>query len=288
MLVLFLINLILGLNSNPIVLSNPQPTAEVNFSNTEPVSLGIKTSASSVIVVDTKNKQILFGKQEYEKKPIASISKLMAAVVFLEHNPGWDSIVEIQGDDEVGGARLSLSPGESLIVKDLFNASLVASTNNGIMALARSTGLSQDEFVKIMNQKAKELKMRQTNFVEPTGMNPQNVSTAYDLSLLIAEAFKKPEIMEAVKFPAYSFQTQEGRDLRVINTDILLDSFLNSNGYEIVGAKTGFLPESGYCLATQIKKADREIITVVLDSATINDRFLDTKGLAFWAFNKMK
>ena len=260
--------------------------SEVRFSDTSQISLGVKTSATNTIVVDAKNRKKLFGKNEYEQRPIASISKLMTAIVFLENNQGWDNIVEMQATDEVGGSRLKLAKGESLSVRDLFNASLIASSNNGIMALVRSTGLSQEEFIKRMNEKAKDLKMYQTVFIEPTGMNAQNVSTAYDLTLLVTEAFSKSEIVEASHLPTYNFKTKFGRNLLVYNTDVLLSSFLNKDEYEIIGAKTGFLEESGYCLASMIKSTDKEIITIVLNSSTIEDRFLDTKGLAYWALNK--
>lgn len=290
MLISILLSLLLNFNNNFDTTSTP-PFEEVNFSDSvslEPFTMGVETSATSSLAIDLSSDRIIFAKNIYQKRPVASLTKLMTALVFLENRPDWDEWVEMNGEEEVGGARLKIESGEIVKVEDLFKASLVASTNNGVMGLVKSTGLSEKEFVDLMNKKAKAFGMRQTSFAEPTGMSTDNVSTAYDISILVKQAFAKQEIVEAVKLPSYDFATKNNRSIRVYNTDILLDSFLNKGSYQIIGAKTGFINEAGYCLATRMTKGGHEIVTVVLNSETIEDRFSDTKALAYWTFKQLK
>ncbi|MFH0987879.1 MAG: hypothetical protein V1763_00720, partial [Parcubacteria group bacterium] len=121
-----------------------------------------------------------------------------------------------------------------------------------------------------------------------TGLEEKNVSTAFDLGRLLSAAMKRDEIRQTVLQSQYSFRILNNAKTRQIhNTDILVDSFLNQKeyGYELIGGKTGYLPEAGYCLATEIKKDGREVIVVVLNSSTIADRFQDVKVIADWVFS---
>ncbi len=244
-------------------------------------SLGIKISAASAMVVDKRTNSILWQKNPEEARPIASITKLMTALVFLDNNPGWQTEVTIQESDSREGGRVRVYNGEKMYVKDLFNASLVASSNNSTMALARSTGLTEEGFVEAMNQKAQELGMSDSIFFEPTGLDPANVSTAFDIIKLAQTALSQPDIAAATKQKEYKFSIINApRNYTLKNTDRLLNSYLN-----VVSGKTGFLDEAGYCLVSNIDNNGHEVLVVVLGSETEDSRFQEVKALSQWSFD---
>ncbi len=245
-------------------------------------SLGMKVTAQAALAVDQKSGAVLWQKNARQQRSLASITKLATALVFLENNPGWETEVTIQKSDYRAGGRSYIYSGEKISLKDLFNISLVASSNHATMALARATGLSAEDFVARMNNKAKELGMKQTTFIEPTGLDPANVATAEDIISLARAAFLKPEIKSATIQSEYVFKVLNNqRSEKVKNTDKLLGSYL-----KVLAGKTGYLDEAGYCLVSLVGGEDsQELLMVVLGSATEADRFQDLKALAQWAFD---
>ena len=249
-------------------------------------SLGIVLTAKSALVVDEKSGKILYQKNSKEELPLASLTKLMTALVILDNNPDWDKVVQIKKQDQVGGASLPLYPGDKAKLKDLFSASLVSSTNNSLMAVVRSLNISQEEFVHQMNQKAIDLGLNHTHFVEPTGLDPKNVSTAEDIAFLFKEAISHPELERILLLKEYRFElVNNSREIIAKNTDKLLDSFLNKGEYRIKGGKTGYLIEAGYCLVVEASKNNHSVISVILGSQSLEKRFQETKGLVVWAFD---
>lgn len=261
---------------------------DIPIKDPESNSMGIEVSAEHAVVVDRKTGAILFSKQAEEVQPIASITKVMSALVFLDFNPGWEIEVTMQASDERQGGYFHVYRGEIINMRDLFNLGLVASDNNSLIALMRSTGLSDKEFVFEMNRKAHILGLKNTKFVDPTGLSPQNESTALDVARMLNYALDKKEIRQALVQSSYEFNVlNNGRQVNVLNTDILLDSYLNdqSQGYKIIGGKTGYLIEAGFCLAMAVEKNGNQVIGVVLGSDTIETRFQEIKGLVTWAFD---
>lgn len=260
-----------------------QPAKKINS------SIGVETTAKSVLIIDAETNKILFSKNANEILPIASITKLASALVFLDHNPGWDKEVNIEQGDNPGLGRIYLGKGEKIKINDLFYSALVGSANQSILALARLTGLSKEQFVSEMNNKAKQFGMLNTSFVEPTGLDAANKSTTYDLIKLISQALENKEIKKALTTKGYTFKTLNHytQTIDIFNTDRLLDSYLNDSksGYEIIGAKTGSLNEAGYCFVVKIKKDNHPIIIASLDSATSFDRFQEIKGLVNWVYD---
>ena len=246
------------------------------------VSLGIKITAASAIIADKKTKAVLWQKNSGETRSIASITKLITALVFLDHNPGWDGEVIIQDSDYREGGRIRVFSGERILAKDLFNAMLVASSNNSAVALARATGFSREEFVSLMNNKALELGMNDSVFVEPTGLDPQNVSTAADVIRLAAAALDRPEISAATSQSEYTFSVlNTDRTYTLKNTDRLLNSYL-----EIKSGKTGYLDEAGYCLVSNVRGPNgQEVLVAVLGSESEVSSFQEVKALAQWAYD---
>jgi D-alanyl-D-alanine endopeptidase (penicillin-binding protein 7) len=243
-------------------------------------SLGVKLTAVSAAVMDKNSSIILWKKNAEEIRSIASISKLMTALIFLENNPGWDSEVTMLQEDETRGAINNISRGEIVKAEDLFYTSLIASDNNATKALARSTGISEKEFIDKMNKKAKELGLPNTKFFEVTGLDERNVSTAVDILNLAKEVFTKEEIKLATTKQNYQFTAVSGKAHKVYSTDHLLNSYL-----DIVAGKTGYINAAGYCLVAEVVGSEgNSIISVVLGSASNDDRFKDLKVLSAWVF----
>lgn len=241
--------------------------------------------ASSGIAYDLKHDFYLFEKEADTAVPIASISKLMAALVFLDHNPGWNTVYIIKEADKRDGNKLNFFPGEQVLVRDLFYSALVASDNSAIISLVRSTKLNEGEFVAMMNSKAISLKMANTHFVEPTGLSELNVSTSRDVAKLVGEAMKDLDIRRAVLSDKYELEiiNNKKNSKRIIrNTDSLLRS--SDLSVKIIGGKTGYLSKAGYCFAGNFIKDDQEIITVVLGADSPEARFNETERLLDWVF----
>lgn len=229
----------------------------------------------SAIVIDQQGR-VIFEQNADQIRPLASLSKLMTAMVFYEHNPGWNEFVTIIESDNIGGAGLPLKPGDIISVKDLFYATLVGSKNNAARALMRSTGLSEEEFVRQMNEKAVMLDCLNTHFVEPTGLSEQNVSTASDMAQIARQAFDNFAFLQATTTKEYSVKIIRDDHLYhqlVRNTNELL----NENLY-ITGGKTGYTPKAGYNLVTQAKNKVQELIALVM-GATKGENFTKVYSL---------
>jgi D-alanyl-D-alanine endopeptidase (penicillin-binding protein 7) len=243
-------------------------------------SWGVKITAQSSAVMDKNTGLVLWQKNADQVRSLASITKLMTVMVFLDHNPGWDKVITMEQPDETSELQPNILRGESVTVRDLFNVTLVASDNNAARALARSTGLSQEEFVKEMNTKAQSLKMSQSHFVELTGLEAANQATALDALKMGQAAFSKSEIQKAVIQKTYTLVTQDGRTKKVLSTNNLLKSYL-----DVRAGKTGYIEAAGYCLLVEVaNETGQEILTVVLGSTAHEDRFQDAKILSGWVF----
>ncbi|MBN1778962.1 MAG: D-alanyl-D-alanine carboxypeptidase [Candidatus Buchananbacteria bacterium] len=275
------------LTDQPVDFSYPIQTNSAVTTPTRIIndSLGIKTTASSVLVVDQNSQAILYQKNINTAQSIASITKLLTALTFLDHNPGFDQTFTLDAQDQRAGGLVNLWPGEQVIIKDLFYLTLVSSTNEAAAALARSTGLK--DFSDAMNAKAKELGIKDSYFVDPTGLDPANVSTPLDLSLLVNAAFANSEIVQAVKNDSYRFKViNNGRVGLAQATDKLLGSFIDQGEYKIIGAKTGYLDEAGYCLVMAVERVDGVKLSIILLNAGSQvDRWQEAKGLVDWTFS---
>jgi D-alanyl-D-alanine carboxypeptidase len=242
-------------------------------------SLGVKISAISAAVMDKNTGLILWQKNAQEQRSLASITKLMTALVFLDNNPGWDTEITLEERDEINGGTNRILRGETVKVKDIFYTALIASDNNATRALVRSTGLEESDFVDQMNAKAKKLSLENTSFVDPTGLRDNNKSTALDVLSLAKIAFENQDINDAVSQAVYNFQAISGKNHKIISTNKLFSSFL-----DIKAGKTGFVNASGYCLVAEVGGEGKEdIISVVLGSDSHDGRFQDLKILSSWA-----
>ena len=253
--------------------------------NVEPTSLGVVTSAQSAIVIDRASHEVLFEKNIHQPRSIGSITKLMTAFVFLKTQPDVSSHVVMTSDDVRLGAAVHIPVGETVTVRNLLEASLVGSDNSSTAALARLSGFTEGDFVAKMNEMAVEFGMQQTTFADTTGLSPKNVSVVTDLVLLFDHALENPLIAEITQKSSIAIAGSSGRVYTVQSTDELLGTFIDQPPYDILGAKTGFLPEAGYCLGTVFSHENEgQIVIVVLGSETKEGRFQDAKSLAVWTY----
>lgn len=244
-------------------------------------------TAQSVAVADVGTGRTLFKKNAALKRPIASLTKLMAALVWFDVDGGLNQTVEIKSEDYREGSIPYFIAGEKVRAKDLLYAALIGSSNSAVASLVRSAGLSQESFVKYMNAKAEELGMKDTKFVEPTGLDSGNQSTAADLFILAREAFLNAEISKATQMASYTFSPMGSASVRSIkSTDWLLQGSLNSGEYKIIGGKTGYIEESNYnlVLKTYNSNKDKNLIVVILGSDENGLRFIEAKKLIEWAY----
>jgi D-alanyl-D-alanine carboxypeptidase (penicillin-binding protein 5/6) len=252
----------------------------------DPTRIGIETSARSAVVLDWDTGRALYRKDADNPYPIASITKLLTALVVLDMGVPPDKVVEVQSSDMRVGNIPYIVPGERIRVDDLMNSSLVASANGATIALARSTGLNLEEFAERMNMTAADIGMSKAYFVEPTGLDAGNVASARDVAVLIRHALENETVREIVLKDRYSFTAETGRYHSLRSTDMLLDSRISEPPYGFLGGKTGYLPEAGYCFGAAAHDGDgNRVIAVALGAPTKQARFDEVSALIYWTFD---
>jgi len=237
--------------------------------------------ARSAIVVDPATGAILYEKNAEATVPIASITKLMTVMVFLEGKPDLDRMADVTSEDLKGAGHTRLRNHEHVALGDLLHMALMCSDNAATRVLVRESSLAPEDFLARMNQKALELGLTHTRYVEFTGLDERNVSTASDVARLLRVAANQPMIHGITTTRSYQFSSTRPYGSRsiprrhmVANTNRLL-----YGRYEILGGKTGFIQEAGYCLATWLRADGREMIAVVLGAPTNATRFADVMRL---------
>jgi len=241
-------------------------------------------SATSGIAIDGATEHVLWKRNADVPLPIASLTKLMTALVFHETNPDFNAEVTIEGSDQsnVIGSRLYVQPGEVMTVRDLFYSSLVGSANNATKALARSTGLSEEDFIQRMNDKARSLGLSNTQFFEVTGLDPNNHSTVYEYARVARRAFGNSVIKEALTTREYIFETIDKKiSHRITNTNQLLQD----GDVTLIGAKTGYLDEARYTFVCEAEEGGHEIFVVLFGSHSSEARFAEAKEIIQWTYN---
>ena len=242
---------------------------------------------TSAIVIDVKTGKELYTYQPDKVWPIASLTKLMNALVFLDQKPNLDRIVSMKAADEVGGGRLRVSVGSKLSIRDLIYSAIVGSANNAAMAMSRVSGLSQKTFIAKMNSKAKVLGLKTAHFADPAGMDPKNVMSARDMGKLAKVAFSTVNIQRPASTPTYTFAIRNSGGTHTIkNTNALLMD--DSNGLLVTGGKTGYLVESQYNFAVEMRGAatsSPKLLVVVFGAPSMPRSADVAQGLAEWAWN---
>lgn len=237
-----------------------------------------KVRAEAVVVLDTREGRILYTKNERARRPIASITKLMTALVYLDSGADPDSSIALEPGEFTGAGRSIFRKREVVRARDLLYTALLKSDNVAARALARASGLPADEFVARMNRRAMLLGLDDTHFAEPTGLNAENVSTALDCAALVQAAARNPYLREVMESKEYTFQTSRGPKVAHSTNRLLL-----SGDAEAPVGKTGFILEAGYCIATCLHSTSRDIAVVVLGAPSSGARFREANALFRWA-----
>ena len=236
--------------------------------------------SSAALVIDQTEGRTIFAKNTDNVVPIASITKLMTAMVVLDAGLPLDERIVISEADKdlIKGTRSRLRIGTALSRRDLLQLALMASENRAAEALSRVYPGGTAGFVAAMNQKAVELGMWRTRFVDGTGLSSDNVSTARDLTRMVAAAYRYPLIRD--------FTTDTGAAVRVANGQVM--NYRNSNrlvsnpDWKIGLSKTGYISEAGRCLVMQAQIAGKPVIIVLLDSWGKLTRIGDANRIKRW------
>jgi D-alanyl-D-alanine endopeptidase (penicillin-binding protein 7) len=257
---------------DPSKIQNPLKTNEQTRAEAD-----IPLSSSSGIIIDKETQAVLYAKNIDEPRPIASLTKLATALIFLKNNPGFDQKTSIQPEEYTIGGTLDMYAGEEITIVNLFGASLVGSANNATNTLARNSQIPLTGFVEQMNLLANELNLENTFFWEVTGLEPRNQSTARDYVLLASKAFSEEEIKKISALPYYDFTfLNSQRFHRIKNPNDLLRT---RPDLQITASKTGYLDEAGYCLAFEFEKNKKKYVAVILNSPSEEAQYEDVINL---------
>ena len=235
--------------------------------------------SSAALVLDATGSSVLFARHSDVAMPIASITKLMTALVVAEAGQPLDESLEITSEDVARGKGTfsRLTPGVTLSRGDLMHLALMASENRAAHALGRNFPGGLEGCVAAMNAKARELGMTSARFVEPTGLSDENVASAEDLSKLVMAAAKVPAIRE--------YSTDTSYDVRVgrrVLTFHSTDSLTSKADWDIVVQKTGYIAEAGRCLVMQTIIEARTVVIVLLNSYGKHTRVADARRIRRW------
>lgn len=238
--------------------------------------------SSAALVLDATGSSVLYARRSDVAMPIASITKLMTALVVMEAGQPLDETVEITAEDVAHGRGVvsRLTPGTELTRGDLMHLALMASENRAAHALGRSYPGGLEACVAAMNAKARELGMHATRFVEPTGLSDENVASAEDLSKLVMAAAKVPVIREYSTDTSY--EVRVGRRMLTYRST---DSLTSKSDWDIVVQKTGYIAQAGRCLVMQTVIEARTVVIVLLNSYGKRTRVADARRIRRWMEN---
>ena len=277
----------------------PAPLPPVSVATTTVPSIPISTDPNAyqaapnefaaALVYVPATKQFIYEFAADTPRTAASLTKLASGLAVLRLDPVWSRVVSMSAGDEVGGGRLRVDPGARLSLRDLWFAAIGSSANNAIMALARVTGLPREAFVQRMNEEVRAVGATQTSLVEPSGMDPANMTTARDMAYITEAAFRDPMMRNPTTRSTYTIAV-EGEPVRELKTTIA--PFIFDPDVWTLGGKTGYLEESMYNLVARLRNVDgagkpvegTDVIVVVLGAPTKDGSFQSVKHLAQWAW----
>ena len=260
-----------------LLMSIPMVKAEVE---------DLAPNAKSAIMIEASTGEILFQKNKDEKLAPASMTKMMSMILIMEEiengNLKWDEMITTsERASSMGGSQIFLKAGEKMSVEDLLKGVAIASGNDAVVALAERIAGSEEAFVKRMNARGKDLGLKNTNFVNATGLTADNhYSSAYDMSLIAKELVKHEKILEFTGTYEDYLRKDTKSPFWLVNTNRLVRF---KEGVD--GLKTGFTNEAGYCLTATMKKDGMRLITVVMKEETANKRSADTTKMLDYGFN---
>lgn len=238
-----------------------------------------KVNSRSAVIYDRKSKKVIWGKKENEKRPMASTTKIMTAIVVLENANLNDTVIVSKKAAGTGGSRLGLKTGDKITINNLLYGLLLVSGNDAAVALAEHVSGSVEAFAEKMNQKAEELGLENTHFIVPHGLDMENhYTTALELAEMADYAMNNKKFAEIVATKAKTINIS-GRSKSLINTNELLGNLEGVNG-----VKTGFTNGANRCLVTSVSRNGMNVIAVVLGADTKKDRTRDSVEIIEYAY----
>lgn len=242
-------------------------------------------SANAGLFIDTKSGQVLYSKNQKQRLPIASLVKVMTVLITLEHKKMDDQFVVSQRAADMEPDKMLLIAGEKLTLKELLDGIFLVSANDAAEVLAEKATGDRAEFIKLMNDKAKQLGMNDTFYANPTGLDEDSnnsYSSAYDLAILTRYLIRHfPEVVDISKTEHILLpQTENHQDYDMYTGINLIATYPG-----VVGFKTGYTPEAGLTLITLARKDGHEVVGVLLGSG---DRRDEARELLDYSFNKLK
>lgn len=299
-LVLVLLLIVLGIFAGPGILAHLKESSSltsplvdggknVGVNQWFPQSvLGVSTNtpligAKSALFVDTKSGQVLYEKDSHTRSPIASLVKIMTVLLAVEHKNLDDKFLVSRQAAQTEPDKMWLITGETLTLRELLYGIFLISANDAAEVLAQGSVESRDRFLKLMNEKAKQLGMKDSYFANPTGFDEDNnsYSSAYDLALLSRYAIKHYPFLIDFSSTEYIIlpQTDTHQDYDMYSGINLLTTYPG-----VVGFKTGFTPEAGLTLVTLARRGSHEVLGVILGSG---DRRDEARELLDYSFKKL-
>lgn len=256
--------------------------------------LPIKTKATNDLLLNAKagvlleasTGTILYEKNVNERMSVASMTKMMGMILVMEALEDGtlkldEKVKASKNAADMGGSQIWLEEGEEITVLDLIKGIMMASANDGIVCMAERIGGTEKNFVDMMNKKAKELGLKNTNFVNPTGLDEDNhYSSAYDMGIIAKELLKHEEILKYTSIYEDYLRKGTEREFWLVNTNKLIASYKGADGL-----KTGMTDNAGYCMAVTAKRNNMRLIAIVLGEKEGKVRNKETAELLDYGFN---
>lgn len=244
------------------------------------------SNAKSGLLLETSTGTIVYEKNIHDRVPVASMTKMMGMILIMEALEDGklrlDEKVKVSKNaSDMGGSQIWLSEGEEMLVSDLLKGIMMASANDGIVCMAERIGGTEEKFVEMMNNKAKELGLKNTNFVNPTGLDEENhYSSAYDMSIIARELIKHEKIFEFTNVYEDYLRKGTSNEYWLVNTNKLIKTYQGADGL-----KTGMTDNAGYCMAVTAKRNGMRLLAIVLGESDGKVRNKETAELLDYGFN---
>lgn len=249
-------------------------------------TLNLAPNAKSAIMIEASTGKVIYEKNADEQLSMASMTKMMTLLLIMENiengNLKWDEkITTSEHAASMGGSQIFLEVGEQMTVEDLVKGICIASGNDAAVAMAERIGGTEDNFVKMMNDKAKDLGLKNTNFVNACGLDTKNhYSSARDMALIAKELVKHDKILEYSGTYEDYLRKNTDNSFWLVNTNKLVRYYQG-----VDGLKTGYTSDAGYCITTTAKRNDLRLITVVMGEETSAIRNSETTAMLDYGFN---
>ena len=246
----------------------------------------IAPNAKSAILIEASTGKVLYEKNIDEKYAPASMTKMMSLLLIMENidnrNLKMDEVIKVSKNaSSMGGSQIFLQENEEMTVEDLLKGITIGSANDATVALAERIGGTESAFVELMNKKAKELDLKNTNFKNPTGLDEANhYSSSRDMSIIARELVKHSKILEFSSIYETYLRTDTDNKFWLVNTNKLVRFYPG-----VDGLKTGYTEEAGYCLTATINKDNMRLIAVVMGEPTSSIRNSEVSALLDYGYN---